>query len=233
MLTKAEIPTSYRVAFPDFAPETMPEIPPGWFDRSWHNEPCPSFNTGNGHIVFVDYADRKDREIQEGDRFTVCACVDAYSHNGTLFSSDDWAAVLAFVDIRAMQQQAINDELANADRYLAINAWLKRRYTRNGKLMTHSRGMVPTRYTDLDIAFFRRYVLHHTGGDIVSKIYYLSLKPAPGQSAGLGFFEPDVIRLSKARQVGPKRKPKHPFACNRNKPWKKPLNGNAIRRKQP
>jgi hypothetical protein len=47
---------------------------------------------------------------------------------------------------------------ANADRYLALNAWLKRRYSENGWLVL-SVGAVPTKYTRLDIAFFKRYAL--------------------------------------------------------------------------
>lgn len=45
----------------------------------------------------------------------------------------------------------------HADRYLAINAWLKRRYSKDGWL-TLSVGAIPSRYTILDIAFFKRYV---------------------------------------------------------------------------
>lgn len=45
-----------------------------------------------------------------------------------------------------------------ADRYLAINAWLKKRYSENGWL-TVSIGAVPTLYSRLDLAFFQRYVL--------------------------------------------------------------------------
>ena len=46
---------------------------------------------------------------------------------------------------------------SRADRYLAINAWLKRRYSEKGWL-TVSIGGLPTRYSILDIAFFHRYV---------------------------------------------------------------------------
>jgi hypothetical protein len=52
----------------------------------------------------------------------------------------------------------MNDWNARADRYLAINAWLKKRYSENGWL-TLSIGAKPTTYTVLDIAFFKRYVL--------------------------------------------------------------------------
>lgn len=45
-----------------------------------------------------------------------------------------------------------------ADRYLAINRWLKDRYSENGWL-TLQVGPTPTRYSLLDRAFFERYVL--------------------------------------------------------------------------
>ena len=64
-----------------------------------------------------------------------------------------------------------------------------------------------------------------------AKIYYLNLMQAPEESGAIGFFEPDVSRLSKAAQVGPKRKPRFPFPCNRDRAWKKPLHGDAVRRK--
>jgi hypothetical protein len=48
---------------------------------------------------------------------------------------------------------------ARADRYLAINRWLKKRYSENGWL-TVSIGAQPTLYSRLDLAFFKRYVMN-------------------------------------------------------------------------
>lgn len=45
-----------------------------------------------------------------------------------------------------------------ADRYLAINAWLQKRYREDNGWLTTSIGGKPTRYTTLDIAFFQRYI---------------------------------------------------------------------------
>jgi hypothetical protein len=45
-----------------------------------------------------------------------------------------------------------------ADRYLAINAWLKKRYTAENGWLTLSIGAKPTRYSQLDLAFFKRYI---------------------------------------------------------------------------
>lgn len=89
---------NYRTEFPDFDPATMPPIPSDWEDNSWHNEPCPSFLTGRGHSVYVDYLDQSLREYPDNDmhRFNVISIEDAtLDHN--LFASDDWDEILKFV----------------------------------------------------------------------------------------------------------------------------------------
>lgn len=47
----------------------------------------------------------------------------------------------------------------HADRYLAINAWLKRRYREADGTLVLSMGAIPSVYSRLDLAFFERYVL--------------------------------------------------------------------------
>jgi hypothetical protein len=83
--------------FPDFDAATMPEIPAGWIDVSWHNDSAPSFNAGNGKIVSIDFADKDLREFAGGPRFVVMADPEIHDHNEPLFESDDWQAVLDFV----------------------------------------------------------------------------------------------------------------------------------------
>lgn len=99
---------TFRTEFPDFDPATMPAIPAGWVDQSWHNDACPSFDTGTGMLVSVDYAERADREIEEGERFVVMA-----ADCDVLLATDDWAVVLAFVargpNFAAMDAKALND----------------------------------------------------------------------------------------------------------------------------
>lgn len=88
----------FRVEFGDFDPATMPAIPDGWTDQSWHNDACPCFNTGRGLVVFVDYADASLREIQEDyPRFSVQADPEVHDHNESLLETDDWSEVLAYV----------------------------------------------------------------------------------------------------------------------------------------
>lgn len=85
---------TFRDEFPDFDPATMPAIPSGWQDVSWHNDSCPSFEVpGTGAQVFVDFADPTLREIKKGPRFFVLG----EGATTTLFTGDDWSAVLAFI----------------------------------------------------------------------------------------------------------------------------------------
>ena len=88
---------TYREEFPDFDPATMPPIPTHWIDQSWHNDACPSFNAGNGKVVFIDFADPYLREVEGGPRFTVHADPETNDHNDVLFEADDWQFVLDFL----------------------------------------------------------------------------------------------------------------------------------------
>jgi hypothetical protein len=89
---------TYREEFPDFDPATMPSIPAGWTDQSWHNDTCPSFNTGNGKVVFVDFADVSLREWNDGKRFNVHVDPEVADHNEVLLETDDWQQILKFVE---------------------------------------------------------------------------------------------------------------------------------------
>jgi len=42
-------------------------------------------------------------------------------------------------------------------RYLAIMAWVSRRYRRGGAIVTHTAGAVPTRYTVIEQLAWSRY----------------------------------------------------------------------------
>ena len=86
--------------FPDYDIATLPPIPAGWEDSSWHNDVCPSFTIGDtaGAFlhVFVDYQNPDEREL--GDfRFCVSA-VDKDGDSGHIIDSDDWQAILDTVN---------------------------------------------------------------------------------------------------------------------------------------
>lgn len=87
---------SYREEFPTFDPSTLPDLPKGWTDQSWHNDSCPSFNAGNGMVVFIDFAQPDDREFPECERFTVHNDPEVHDGNDVLLATDDWNAVLHF-----------------------------------------------------------------------------------------------------------------------------------------
>jgi hypothetical protein len=99
---------SYRTEFPDFPPETMPVIPAGFLDQSYHQDLCPNFVNPQIHLViWVDFADRNVREYVHSHRFTVNCCDEdgvAFDlqfgdpGNGQLLRTDDWQAVLDLVE---------------------------------------------------------------------------------------------------------------------------------------
>lgn len=90
---------TYRDEFPDFDPATLPAIPPEWTDQSWHNDACPSFNTGKGIVVFVDFENTADREFEGAcQRFCVQRDPETCDDNDVIFETDEWAEVLAFVE---------------------------------------------------------------------------------------------------------------------------------------
>jgi len=80
--------------FPDYDTATLPAIPAGWAETSWRNDACPSFQIGDKAVVFVDYADVKQREVRSARRFNVLSIEDA-TLDHTLLSTDDWADVVA------------------------------------------------------------------------------------------------------------------------------------------
>jgi len=89
---------TYRTEFPDFDPTTLPAIPDGWTDQSWHNDACPSFNTGRGMVVFIDFARVTRRQIDMGGRFVVAPDPETDDRSDALLVTDDWSAVLLFVE---------------------------------------------------------------------------------------------------------------------------------------
>jgi hypothetical protein len=83
-----------KTAFPEFNVDTLPSIPEGWVDVSWHNDACPCFSPSvDSEIsVFVDYEKFKDRESEAEKRFSVHEW-----KNGSNFESDSWEEILEHV----------------------------------------------------------------------------------------------------------------------------------------
>ncbi len=84
--------------FPDYPAADLPVMPEGFADTSWGNDTCPSMIRGD-LIIFCDYVDPDKREWIDGPRFVV------RDHSGNdlradvLFMSDEWADVLAFLQL--------------------------------------------------------------------------------------------------------------------------------------
>lgn len=89
---------TFRTEFPDFDPATLPAIPDGFTDISWHNEACPCFTSGYLNI-WTDYADPAQREWEGTKRFSVVACDEtgAGEDDFPILATDDWAEVVAFL----------------------------------------------------------------------------------------------------------------------------------------
>jgi hypothetical protein len=83
-------------AFPDYDVTTLPVIPVGFVDSSWHNDACPCFVKGDLQL-FVDYADPDLRECgTDAPRFVLVRNDDA--DVTTLCATDDWSELLAAVE---------------------------------------------------------------------------------------------------------------------------------------
>lgn len=93
--------SGYQVEFPDFDPETMPAIPGGFADWSWHNDACPSFgNVALGLQIYIDFADVKMREMPMAGRFAVFT-LDAQgclNSDEAVLVADDWQAIMDWLE---------------------------------------------------------------------------------------------------------------------------------------
>lgn len=90
---------SYRTEFPDFDPATMPAIPAGFEDESWHNDACPSFHhEGLRLTIWVDYADPQHRDSADSTRFALIRTDEERTWLGELVDSDDWSDILAGIE---------------------------------------------------------------------------------------------------------------------------------------
>ncbi len=99
----------FQKEFPDFDPATLPSIPAGFEDVSWHNDSCPSFlNEAAGLIIFVDFANPAVRENPDTKRF----CLNVWENGNTnesLAYSDDWQDILAAIDGRSKPEAKPDD----------------------------------------------------------------------------------------------------------------------------
>ena len=84
--------------FPDFDVSTLPTIPFGWVDTSWHNDACPSFSNGN-LVLFVDYAEPTMRECgPDAPRYSLIR-YGVGSEATTVATTDEWQRMLAAIEV--------------------------------------------------------------------------------------------------------------------------------------
>ena len=103
--------------FPDMPLDSLPDIPRGWEDMSWHNDVSPSFRahtrTDSTYIrVWIDYPDETRRELS-GKRFTASWYDAEGNHLGDLYpfvETDDWATLLAAIADEIRTCSPIGDE---------------------------------------------------------------------------------------------------------------------------
>ncbi len=112
---------SYQKEFPDFDPATMPAIPRGFDDVSWHNDACPSFqNEASGLIIFIDYADKSLSELPSVPRFSLSEIDPEEEGDTGIAASDDWSEIQAHILARAfaanIEADLTADELAECKR---------------------------------------------------------------------------------------------------------------------
>ena len=89
----------FQREFPRFDTATLPPIPAGFEDSSWHNDVCPSFlNIKRQLQIFIDYADPAEREFPKSKRFRVLRLNEHFEYVDTLTGSDDWSDILAAIE---------------------------------------------------------------------------------------------------------------------------------------
>ena len=88
----------YREEFPEIDPATMPEMPAGFEDQSWHNDASPTFYSVELSIaIAVQHEDPEKRELEDSRRFIVFK-QDEDGPGNDLLETDEWDEVTRFID---------------------------------------------------------------------------------------------------------------------------------------
>jgi hypothetical protein len=108
---------TFEREFRDFPADTMPVIPAGFADTSWHNDTMPSFTSLPLRLsLWVDYADRDLRELPDcnRDRFSVYELKEdgSFTTDEPMLSTNEWMIVV----------QRAKQAICKADA-AALNAW--------------------------------------------------------------------------------------------------------------
>ena len=73
----------------------------GFIDESWHNDACPKFINEEKHLlVWDDYENVMDREVNAGIRFSVCLYKDCISATDEeVYTTDNYEDLLDALSI--------------------------------------------------------------------------------------------------------------------------------------
>jgi hypothetical protein len=91
----------FRSEFDDYPACLMPVLPTGFIDTSWHNDACPSFTHEAARLVlWVDYPNPADREVQGGSRFLLCTMKDDGGSGDVIAAAEHWTDMEAEIRCR-------------------------------------------------------------------------------------------------------------------------------------
>ena len=91
--------TSLTRSFSNFGIASLPSIPEGFVDASWHNDMCPSFvNEAANLRLWVDYENPADREDPSLPRFMLCTAeIDTLDDSFEIISTNNFGEVLTAI----------------------------------------------------------------------------------------------------------------------------------------
>ena len=98
----------FRMEFPDFPVEDMPQIPAGFEDWSWHNDACPSFTDESRRLrLWIDYREPEKRDLAGAHRFMLTRLTserDPDEYEDVLTESDDYSEILEAIASHSTQE---------------------------------------------------------------------------------------------------------------------------------
>jgi hypothetical protein len=91
---------SFQTEFPRFEAATLPQIPDGFEDISWHNDACPSFQHERLNLrLFVAEKNPDDRECPTWERFILDRYNPETDIEGVfIIATEDWSEILRAIE---------------------------------------------------------------------------------------------------------------------------------------
>jgi len=90
-----------RHEFPKYDPTTLPKLPKGFVETSWHNDACPSWEGSFGRLkLYIDWQEPSQRDTPSSRRFTLCELSIDGDELGRWVSSDAWEDMQRMIQVR-------------------------------------------------------------------------------------------------------------------------------------